>query len=282
MDVSDRSVGRREFLTISAAAFLAAHVRPSAGEPVSRNAIGGAPRISALELLTAAPLSAMKTFYSGALGLRTVDERTNRLTIAAGTTRLTFLPGTPADGQPFYHFAFNIPENKILSALAWQKARSPLLPIPPRNRAAGYPDEVVDYSHWNAHSIFFLDPGGNVVEYIARHDLSNSAAGVFGPEDILYASEIAFVVDDVRSAAAALKPAAGIEQYRGGDEQFMALGDEAGLLLIMKRGRILNFDPSTREKAAGVFPTRAAVRGPVGGEHKWTGFPYSVTVVDSR
>jgi catechol-2,3-dioxygenase len=49
-----------------------------------------------------------------------------------------------------------------------------MLPIPERNRAAGFPPEVVDYSHWNAHSIFFLDPAGTVVEYIARHDLKNA------------------------------------------------------------------------------------------------------------
>ena len=56
-----------------------------------------------------------------------------------------------------------------------------MLPIPERNRAAGLPPDIVDYSHWNAHSIFFLDPGGNVVEYIARHDLKNGAPGAFSP-----------------------------------------------------------------------------------------------------
>ena len=121
-------------------------------------------------------MSAMKAFYGKTLDLRIMDERPDRFSVEAGETRMTFVSSTDTvDGRPpFYHFAFNIPENKILKALEWQKARTPMLSIPERNRAAGYPPEVVDYSHWNAHSVFFLDPAGNVVEYIARHDLKNS------------------------------------------------------------------------------------------------------------
>lgn len=53
-----------------------------------------------------------------------------------------------------------VPENKILKAPESQKARTPLLAIPKRNRAAGVPPEVVDYTHSNAHSVFFLDAAG--------------------------------------------------------------------------------------------------------------------------
>ena len=118
---------------------------------------------------------------------------------------------------PFYHFAFNIPENKIVQALEWQKARTPLLAIPERNRAAGFPPEVVDYRHWNAHSVFFLDPAGNVVEYIARHDLKNGDSDAFSWADILYASEIGLVVDDVAATADALKEMAAVAPYKGGE-----------------------------------------------------------------
>ena len=91
-----------------------------------------------------------------------------------------------------------------------------MLSIPERNRAAGYPPDVVDYSHWNAHSIFFLDPAGNVVEYIARHDLKNSDTSSFGWPDILYTSEIGLIVDDVEATAATLKTIATVEPYRAG------------------------------------------------------------------
>jgi catechol-2,3-dioxygenase len=235
------------------------------------------PRIPRLELLTAAPLEQMMDFYHRLLGLEVLDDRPEQLTIAAGLSRLTFLPAGPEDGKPFYHFAFNIPENKILAARTWQKERTSLLPIPARLRDPAYPANVVDYSHWNAHSIFFFDPAGNVVEYIARHDLHNAAPGQFDSKDILYASEIALVLDDVPGVASKLKDVLKITQYRGGSDQFTALGDEHGLVLVMKRGRVISFNAEDK-KAVSVFKTAAAVRGTEKATHHIAGFPYEVIV----
>jgi catechol-2,3-dioxygenase len=280
MGPPDPGIDRREFLGGAAAsAALGAAVcgaaPASASSPDGRQAT--APRILSLKLLTAAPPAEMKAFYHGSLGLRVLEERADRLTIAAGETPLTFVRAGPEDGRPFYHFAFNVPENKIRGARDWQRERTPLLPIPARLRDPAYPDDVVDYRHWNAHSVFFLDPGGNVVEYIARHDLKNAAPGPFGNGDILYASEIGLIADDVPAAAAKLKEAAGLDQYRGASDQFTALGDEHGLLLVMKRGRVLSFD-AEEMKAADVFRTAAAVRGARRSKYVLPGFPYEVSV----
>ena len=204
-------IDRRHFLgsAAAAAAFFAVHDLPLAGAQAAGTPPDEPkrPRILSLELLSGASIGAMKAFYGKTLDLRLMDERPDRFTVEAGETRITFVtsPDTVDGRAPFYHFAFNIPENKIVQALEWQKARTPMLAIPERNRAAGFPPEVVDYRHWNAHSVFFLDPAGNVVEYIARHDLKNGDSGPFSWADILYASEIALVVDDVAAAADAIK-----------------------------------------------------------------------------
>jgi hypothetical protein len=219
----------------------------------------------------------MGEFYHRSLGLPVVEEKPDRLTIGAGLTRLTFLRPAANHGKPFYHFAFNIPENKVLSARQWQKKRTPLLPIPEALRDPEYPDDVVNYSHWNAHSIFFFDPSGNVVEHIARHDLRNAAPGDFGSGDILYASEIAFVVDDVAATTEHLKDIVGVGQYRGASDQFAAVGDERGLLLAMKRGRVISFEAPER-KAVSVFPTAAVVGGDRRTNYVFPGFPYKVSV----
>ena len=263
---------RRAFLAASAFGVVSLVV------PVAGAELTDGPRILALELLTAAPLGAMKDFYHGALGLAVTDERNDRLTVAGGATPITFVhaPARDAAGaSPFYHFAFNIPQNKIRAARDWQRARSELLPIPPALRDPNYPDDVVNYAHWNAHSVFFFDPGGNVVEYIARHDLKNDAGGGFDGRDILYASEIAFVTDDVAAMSAALQRAASVEPYRGASDQFTALGDERGLLLVMKRGRVISFD-SPQKKPVDVFKTAARVRGARGGEYRPTDYPYEL------
>ncbi len=292
---------RRRFLAgaLASAALVGLHrllawAEPAGGSATVRREAPG-PRILALELLTAAPLAAMKAFYNDTLGLRVVAEGEDRLTIGAGRTRITFVAarpdaagdpdaarpdaaGGPDTARPFYHFAFNIPENKILAARAWQLERSPLMPIPERLRDPAFPDDVVDFSHWNAHSIFFLDPGGSVVEYIARHDLRNATPGAFGPDDILYASEIALVVDDVAATARTLRGVVGAEQYRGGDDRFIAIGDERGLLLVVRRGRTLNFHPEDPSKAARVFRTAATVRGARRAKHSVSGFPYEISL----
>lgn len=276
---------RRQFLAWGSAwtALLAAHggmawgARSDPG-PASPRDRPAEPRILSLELLTSAPLATMKDFYHRSLGLAVADEEPDRLTIHAGETRLTFVAAGAGAGGPFYHFAFNIPENKLLAARTWQKERTALLPTPAALRDPAYPDDVVHFSHWNAHSLFFLDPGGNVVEHIARHDLDNDRPGAFGSGDILYASEIGLIVDDVPLTAGKLKEVVGIGQYRGGSDQFAALGDERGLLLVMKRGRILDFNPPSQEKAARIFRTTARVRGVKRAEYRFPEYPYEVSV----
>jgi catechol-2,3-dioxygenase len=281
MKPQDLQIDRRRFLAwascLAAHHGLAAEGLASGSTPTSRGRDEPGPRILGLELLSSAPLATMKEFYHRSLGLRLLGEAPDRLTIGAGETRITFLKAGPDDGEAFYHFAFNIPENKVVSARAWQKARTPLLPIPARLRDPAYPDDVVDYRHWNAHSLFFFDPAGNVVEYIARHDLENARAGPFDSGDILHASEIGLVVDDVPAVASELKQVAGVDQYKGGSAQFMALGDEHGLLLVMQRGRIISFD-APEKKAVSVFRTSASVRGVRRTNHRVAGFPYEVSV----
>jgi catechol-2,3-dioxygenase len=274
---------RRQFLSSAAAAtaFFAMHDLAAAG---ARQ--GGAqaepkrPHLLSLELLAgASAMAAMRTFYGKTLDLRLTDEKPDRFTVEAGESTITFVSSEETvDGRaPFYHFAFNIPENKILKALEWQKARTPMLAIPERNQAPGFPPEVVDYRHWNAHSVFFLDPAGNVVEYIARHDLNNGDSQPFGWSDLLYVSEIGLIVDDVAAAATAIGGVAPLAAYKGGDDNFAAMGDEYGLLLVMKRGRVVDFTGNA-EHGVRPYPTGVNVRGPKAASHRLPSHPYRLTI----
>ena len=276
------SIDRRRFLTSAAAttAFFAMHDRLAGAAQVPAQAEPKRPHLLSLELLAgASSMAAMRTFYGKTLDLRLMDDTSDRFTVEAGESTITFVASDDnVDGRaPFYHFAFNIPENKIVQALEWQTARTPMLAIPERNRAAGLPPEVVDYSHWNAHSIFFLDPAGNVVEYIARHDLKNGDKNPFGWSDILYVSEIGLIVDDVPAAAAAIGGLTSLAPYKGGDTEFTAIGDEYGLLLVMKRGRVVDF---TGVAGHGVRPyaTGVNVRGAKAATHRLPSHPYRLTI----
>src|SRR6187551_3931757 len=90
-------VDRRRFLawTAASSAFFAAHglAQPIPKSPTENHS---APmhdcRILQLELQTAAPLPAMRDFYHRQLGLSLLEDRHDRLAIAAGQTTLTFVP----------------------------------------------------------------------------------------------------------------------------------------------------------------------------------------------
>jgi catechol-2,3-dioxygenase len=88
--------------------------------------------------------------------------------------------------------------------------------------------EEHDFSSWGgARAAYFRDPEDNVVELIARPHAR--------PE--LALAEVGLPVDDVTAAADALERELGLHPYRDGDESFAPLGDDDGLLIVVRVGR---------------------------------------------
>ena len=191
--------------------------------------------IKNIRLLTQASFQEMEHFYADLLGLSIVQKNKQEITFQAGLSSVTFIKTEGYEKPPFYHFAFNIPQNKIRAAREWQAQRSDLVPTPERLRDPDYPIDVRHFRHWNAHSVFFYDPAGNVLEYIARHDLENSTKGDFSTKDILNISEIAFVVDDQEAAAKFINKNCGLPVYPKGASFWWSMGDEHGLLLAIPK-----------------------------------------------
>jgi len=173
--------------------------------------------------LQASDLDALRPFYADVLQLWTKRDK-DCLRVQAGQSTLIFRQG----GTYRYHFAFNIPENLLDSAIAWMQERTPLVESEPG-------EVIVNHSGWNAHAIYFYDPAGNILEFIARHDLDDSSDKL-----ALYSiSEIGLAVDDVQATRAAITSATGIPSYKGdGGAEFCAMGDAEGLFIIVETGRI--------------------------------------------
>jgi len=230
---------RRDILR-STAGLLAAHTllpRLAFAQPLDADPFS--PRIRRIGLRTATDLDVMAAYYADTLGLPVERPSGQALVIRAGATEITFIPAAAGDGAPWCHFAFNIPENKITLAHDWQRERGELIPTPPHMLDPDYPEGVRHFRNWNAHSVFFFDPAGNVLEYIARHTLATARPGPFTPRDILYASEIAFTSDDVPGAERTMRDHLDIDRYKSAPPGFRAMGDERGLLLIFQTGRPL-------------------------------------------
>jgi hypothetical protein len=267
---------RRQFLDLSASAglytVLQAHgllAQMSCTNAAKINT--GDARITALRLLTIASLEELKKFYGGTIGLPVVSETKTELVVQAGKTVLTFIKTDQKTSRPFYHFAFNIPENKIQAAFEWQRAKTPIIHPNP----AGTKDMIVNFAHWNAHSIFFLDPAGNLVEYIARHDLVNAAEGNFTVKDILCASEIGLIVNDVVSSGNELQKNLSLSQYRPVTPGFWPIGDENGLLLMIGKGKHWASHPGQVNETS-VFTTSVSIQTAVKSGWKFPGYPYEI------
>lgn len=304
---SKASLNRREFLGCLpvGAAYLLAHDalaiaahRPGADVPGASATLQAGPvkaddglLIQRLRLLTAAPLAEMRRFYHEKLHFPVEQSTDREITFVAGGTRLTFVTIRPEQvsgdggrgrGEPIYHFAFNIPCNKIKAARLWQLERSAL--IAPRGgvREPDYPEDVWHFRHWNAHSLFFYDPAFNIVEYIARHTLDNAMPEPdrFSSAEILYASEIGFVFgrDEVAQASGMVEEKIGLHAYPAGTQPAWAMGDERGLILCLgRRGEMWGTNTETPVKWD-VFPTEAVLRGPRSGDYAFKGYPYSIKV----
>jgi catechol-2,3-dioxygenase len=182
-------------------------------------------RIAELHLETGDP-DRLRTFYTQVLGLPLADAAPGRFGVQVGATRLVFQQG----GDHRYHVAINIPRNLYRQALDWMAERARLL-----QDSAG--SSEIAFPTWNADSLYFHDPVGNIMELIARHNLPNDAADPFGPECLLGVSEIGLTVDDVRSVVGALENRLGFPVFDGaGSEVFCAVGDDHGLLIVVRRG----------------------------------------------
>ena len=189
-------------------------------------------------------LIAQQDFYQRMLNMSVLAASSGELALQAGSTRLTFTQAGD-DEEPHYHFAFNIPPQQFTEAKAWLAARTPLLTD--RN---GQNEFMFD--SWDARAVYFRDPAGNIVEFIAREG-PPAPQTAFSATSLLCVSEISLATDDVGATTRMLKEQLGVTVYRGSaSDTFTALGDEHGLFIIVQRGREWYPDTGTLAEAVPV------------------------------
>ncbi|MDV2682791.1 VOC family protein [Alkalihalophilus lindianensis] len=197
--------------------------------------------------LSTSNLNEMRSFYEDVLELPMVKEDKEAFTVQVGATTLTFLQSNELE-DPFYHFAINIPENKMDEAKAWIQSKVEL-------NTENDSDEVF-FKSWNARAIYFEDPAGNILEFIARHNLKNGVTHRFSSMDFLNVSEVGVVVRDVIPFVRKLNQL-GLPNWREDSEGLTPVGDETGLFITVKNGRRWFF--STKD--AKFFPFEVSIEG---------------------
>ncbi len=197
-------------------------------------------------LLQTSRLKQLTDFYMRLMELPVKWSGQKEITINIGCTELIFQQGSA--GDPFYHFAINIPANKIQEAKVWLKDRVDLIWI------EQYKSDITDFVNWHAKSVYFYDTAGNILELIARFDLHNQMNEPFSSSQMLSISEagLVFSEDEFDKRTDNL-----LRQYQLSYfskqpplPQFRAVGDDDGLFVIVPGNR--NWFPTA--KPAGIFP----------------------------
>src|SRR3954452_10331545 len=169
-------------------------------------------------------------FYVGLLGFHTIEKDNNSISFVAGQSILTFIESNELN--PTYHFAFNIPNNKINEAVSWVSARCDLI----KSFDNGI---LANFESWNAKAFYFYDNNQNILEFITRFDLNNYSDYRFEASSIQSISEIGIVTDEPISYAADLVAHHDLNYFQKQPirENFVVLGNDEGLFIIAKNGR---------------------------------------------
>lgn len=213
-------------------------------------------------------LDGVLPFYAHTLSLPLLSHSAASAEFQVGASRLVLRQLQPTSNG-HYHLAFDVPENQFQHAVEWLQSRT--------QPAANLTGKVIfDHSGWNAHSIYFKDPDGNILELIARHNQPNASQADFSVSSLLSISEFGLAVEDVPAAVQTLSAALAESVYDGaGSQEFTALGNELGLMILVRRGRI--WMPGTG-KAAEPVPFRLQARNRQGRSFEMFAPPYPFTI----
>ncbi|OXA70767.1 glyoxalase [Flavobacterium aquidurense] len=170
------------------------------------------------------------TFYKDILDLTIIEKTKESISIQAGDSILKFVENPQFSS--IYHFAFNIPENKLDEAIDWCKSKVDLIFIEDQK-------VITNFENWNANAVYFYDNNGNLLEFIARHDLDNAQTESFSSQSILNISEIGIVNDNPLALGKQLIKEHGLAFFskNANSELFAAVGDDEGLLIMVKPNR---------------------------------------------
>lgn len=252
---------RRQFLQATTALVASLHA-PLHQFNVAQNVVEPKPKLLHLEL-QADKLDELRNFYLKKLGLMISADSSDSFTLKTGPSTIKFKPAAPRT-EPFYHFAFNIPENQFATAKEWLSKRTPLLIDSNTGK-----DEV-HFAAWNAHAVYFRDPAGNIGELIARHSLKNGTTTTFSEQSLLCVSEIGLVAGDSKNLSVDITKKLNWAKS-GSDLAFV--GDEMGYIIVAPTGRL--WLPDRIQKAT-IAPVQVKVNQSLKDPMEWPKLPYVI------
>ena len=181
-------------------------------------------------------LKSLRRFYGFVLGLDVTESTDEQFTIRVGSSEMTF---KQTEAAAYYHFAINIPGNQFSMMKYWLSDRLTL------NRESGR-DEIY-FAGFDADSMYFEDPAGNIVELIGRR--KRDLFGDLSKESFLNVSEIGIVTPFVTDVGEQLMDA-GIPLRKGTEVDpsgLNFLGQDDWYVVLVPPGRRWYFSDALAE-----------------------------------
>lgn len=180
-------------------------------------------KIERLEIKSADVKEQLK-FYRDLLGLEIKNYKEESFEVELGYSMLKLVQDK--DATP-YHIAIHIPDRQEEIALEWIKERVPVL----KNNN----DEIIDFSNWNAKSLYFYDADKNIMEFISRRSFHKPQSAIFSEESLLGIAEVGLATGDIKEKYEFLKRECHLEIFDGSFDKFCAIGDDKGLLITIDK-----------------------------------------------
>lgn len=161
-------------------------------------------------------------FYRDELNfeVKNYSEKSFELVVGYSVLRFEFMENaTP------YHIAFHIPDRQEEEALAWVENK--MRPLK-NNR-----EKIIDFSNWQAMSVYFYDCDKNIMELISRREFSKPKSAIFNPSNIVGIAEIGLATDNVKEKFKQLNLDCGLNRFDGDYERFCAIGEHSGLIITI-------------------------------------------------
>lgn len=159
-----------------------------------------------------------------------IDSYGKGFSVQAGEAVLEFAEADEVKDTP-YHLAFNIIPALLPAVVPFLSAGNISLIF--KDGSA-----VVDFPNWNARSVYFYDEDQNILEFIARYNLDAGITGAsFDARHILGISEIGVPVENTAAFIQTLQSHTPVDVWKDYGDQFKAVGDEEGLLIVVTEGR---------------------------------------------
>ncbi len=163
-----------------------------------------------------------KKLYSQTLGFEIIKSNSNSFTLKIGWSELTF---KKTAREYKYHYCFLIPSNTLDQAMKWMEKRIAIIDIENGRK-------IQRFESWNADSFYFYDAGGNIAEFIVRHELKNPINSDFDISDVLCVNEIGMPTKNIEKTNNELQKHFGTKFWKGDKKRFGTNGSPEGLFLL--------------------------------------------------